>query len=234
MAKQLQILDPDFKLPDSYEDLVKVYRKAAKAADQRMVRLERLSEEENFKTADKYAYAKAQRIIKEWSGGDATRFNVKPPASTSALKEKIQDIKDFLGSATSTKQGIKNVHMKRADSLNKKYGTNYTWEQWDTFLNSELIKKLDEKLGGSPKTGASTREEAIGTLVKNKDKVIEAVEKSNAAELHVEDRMVGSVVRDLIAKNGDAVLEAFGMSPDTSNVSNAKGRKSRRKYRSKG
>ena len=234
MAKQLQILDPDFKLPDNYEDLVKVYRKAAKAADQRMVRMERLSEEENYKTANKYAYAKAERMIREWSGDQATRFNTKPPATASALKEKIMDIKDFLKSDASTKTGIKNVHMKRADSLNELYGTKFTWEEWDTFLNSELINKLDEKLGTSPKTGGTTREATIGIIVKNKDKVIKAAQAVNKKELHVEDRMVGSVVNELIAKNGPDVLEAFGMSPDTSNVSNTKGRKNKRKYRSKG
>lgn len=235
MAKTLQILDPEFKLPTEYDDLLKVYRKAAKAADQRLVRLERLSQEENYKTADKYAYAKAQRMIKEWSGEEASRFNTKPPASASSLKEKIQDIKSFLGSTTSTKSGIKSVHMRRAETLNKKYGTNYSWEQWDTFLNSELIKKLDDKFGTSPKTGGTSREEAIGTFVRNRDEIVESLEKANKTEIYVEDDMVGSVVRDLIAKNGPEVLEALGVSKDSMNVSNRKGRKSakRKKARKK-
>ena len=223
MAKMLQILDPDFKLPDSYEDLVKVYRKAAKAADQRMVRLEQLSQEENYKSADKYAYAKAQRAIREWSGEQATRFNTKPPASTSALKEKIQDIKSFLGSSSSTKTGLKNVHMSRAKSLNDRYGTNYTWQQWDTFLNSEFMKKLDKDYG------YNSKDAVIGTVMRNKDEIIDQLEEANEIEIYTtDDEMANEVVNTILNEYSDDIKEALGV-VKSRNTKNQKNRKRKRK-----
>ena len=225
MAKQLQILDPDFKLPDNYEDLVKVYRKAAKAADQRMVRLEQLSQEENYKSADKYAYAKAQRAIREWSGEQATRFNTKPPASTSALKEKIQDIKSFLGSSSSTKTGLKNVHMSRAKSLNERYGTNYTWQQWDTFLNSEFMKKLDKDYG------YNSKDAVIGTVMRNRDEIIDQLEEANEIEIYTtDDEMANEVVNTILNEYSDDIKEALGFTGTKSKkTKNQKNRKRKRK-----
>lgn len=223
MAKTLQILDPDFKLPESYEDLVKVYRKAAKAADQRLVRLETLSQEENYKSADKYAYAKAQRSIREWSGEEATRFNTKPPASTSALKEKIQDIKSFLGSSSSTKTGLKNVHMSRAKSLNERYGTNYTWQQWDTFLNSEFMKKLDKDYG------YNSKDAVIGTVMRNKDEIIDQLEEANEIEIYTsDDEMANEVVNTILNEYSDDIREALGV-VKSKNAKNQKNRKRKRK-----
>ena len=223
MAKQLQILDPDFKLPDNYEDLVKVYRKAAKAADQRMVRLEQLSQEENYKSADKYAYAKAQRAIREWSGGDATRFNTKPPSSVASLKEKIQDIKSFLGSSSSTKTGLKNVHMSRAKSLNERYGTNYTWQQWDTFLNSEFMKKLDKDYG------YNSKDAVIGTVMRNKDEIIDQLVEANEIEIYTtDDEMANEVVNTILNEYSDDIKEALGV-VKSRHTKNQKNRKRKRK-----
>lgn len=210
MAK-LQILDPTFELPTSYDELVKVYRKAAKAADQRLVRLEQYSQDENYKGSTRYAYSKAQRAIEEWSGEGATRFNTKPPKSMTALKEKIQDIKSFLESSTSTKSGIKNVHMQRAEKLNKRYGTNYSWQEWDTFLNSDLMKRLEDKYGYG-----NTKDAVIDTVMRNKDEIIEALQDANQREIYVADtdsEMLDEVVNDIISEYSDEVLEALGASP---------------------
>jgi hypothetical protein len=222
--KPLQILDPSFQMPSDYDDLVKVYRKAAKAADQRLVRLEQLSQTENFKGAEKYAYAKAQRAIQAWSGDEATRFNTKPPKSMASLKEKIQDIKTFLASSSSTKTGLKNVHMRRADSLNERYGTDYSWKQWDTFLNSKLMKKLDKQLGaGTPKTkDGGTKDAVIAAIVSNKEEIVRGIEEQNEIEIYTDDEMVDELVQDIVSDYSEDVMDALGVRPSKQRKRNRK------------
>lgn len=231
MAKQLQILDPTFELPTGYDDLVKVYRKAAKAADQRLVRLEELTQDKDYRGSLRYAYAKAQRAIEEWSGEGATRFNRDMPKTVTGIKEKIQDIKSFLASSTSTKSAIKNVHMQRAEKLNKRYGTDYSWKEWDTFLNSEFMKKLEEEFGY---TKNGTKEDVMAAVVKNKEEIVEALKDANDREIYVADtgdEMQDAIIDDIISKYSDDVLEALGVSPDKvrKNQKNQKSRKRMKK-----
>lgn len=228
--KTPQILAPDFQMPDSYDELVQVYRKAAKAADERLVRLEQLIKEENFKGVEKYAYAKAQRAIREWSGDQATRFNRKPPKSSAALKEKIQDIKTFLASTSSTKIGLKNVHMKRAQALNERYGGDWTWKQWDTFLNSEFVKKLDSKFGYG-----DTKDAVFAAVAQNKEEITEKLKEANEIEIYTEDdEMQSEVISNILNQYSDDVREALGVKSTKKRSTNVKSRKGKKRYRSKG
>lgn len=201
--KLKEILSSDFDLPGNYDDLVKVYRTVAKSADQRLVRLERYSEQDNFKVAKQWSYARAQRDIEAWSGEGATRFNTKPPDSVTSLKAKIEDIKTFLESPTSTKQGIKSIHQKRADTLNKKYGTNFTWDQVGTFFESKLSQDMDKKMG------SGTKIRVIAQIQKSKKQVVKSIEEANARDLRVPDNMVGELVKDTVTEYGQEVMEAL-------------------------
>lgn len=200
--KLKEILDPSFDLPDNYEDLMQVYRTAAKAADQRLVRLEQISNTENYKNAEQWSYARAMRDIKEWSGSEATRFNVKPPQGVSDLQAKIEDIKTFLRSATSTKKGIRSVHQRRAETLNKKFGTNFTWEDLGKFFNSKLSEDMDSIMG------YKLRFKVINTIKKKKKEIIQAIENSSEKDLRTSDnKMVDKLVRKVIMKYGDEVVD---------------------------
>ena len=228
MAKTLQILDPTFELPTDYDDLVKVSRKAAKTADQRLVRLEELSQDKDYKGSLRYAYDTAQRMIREWSGPEAYRFNRDMPKTLTGLKEKIQDIKSFLASSTSTKTDIRNVHIQRAETLNERYKTNYSWKQWDTFLNSEFMKKLENEFG-YVKEG--TKVDVMDSVVMKREEIIEALEDANDREIYVADtgnEMQDIIVDDIISKYSDDVKEALGAFSKKV-VSNQKNQKSRKK-----
>lgn len=209
MAKQkrqkyskAEILGPFFDMPEDYNDLVSVYRTLAKSADQRLVRLERYSEQDQFHTATKWAYARAQRDIKEWSGEGATRFNTKPPASVSDLKAKIQDIKTFLQSPTSTKRGIKEVYGKKADTLNKKYGTNFKWDEVGKFFQSKLYQKMDKMYG------SKTIVKIIGKIQSNKKDVIKAINEAKDKDITIDtksNKMLDRLVNKTLNKYGKEV-----------------------------
>ena len=127
------------------ESIEHYYRRLAKVADQRLVRLEQLAEQEYYQGASKWAYNRAQKDIQRWGSG--SRFNTAPPANTNSLKAKINDIRAFLEAPTSTKSGITDVYQRRAKTINDTYGTNLTWEDIAKFYGREKNVALDGKYG---------------------------------------------------------------------------------------
>ena len=131
------------------ETLEHYYRRLAKMADQRMVRLEQLTDpksdkyDANYKGAKSWAYARASYDITQKWGGNASkpRFNTKPPVDKNALKAKINDIQEFLQAPTSTKSGITAGYKKKAAKFNKSQGAGkgkgiaINWEDWATYLD---------------------------------------------------------------------------------------------------
>ena len=186
-----------------YEDLLKDYRSLAKKADQRLVRIEKYSEQEHYKGMKTYAYARAQKDIQAWSGGAATRFNTAPPKNVQQLQAKINDIKEFLAMPTSTKSGVTSIYKKRADTINKKYGTKFKWQDLANFFESDLFKKLDSKYG------SDTLIISIG-VIKDLDlspKEIEEVIKSN---IKVSDDEVVDEITKALLKQGLTSKDLFG------------------------
>lgn len=197
-----QIMNPWFDMPDAYDDLVSVYRTLAKTADQRLVRLESYEHDENFRNALKWSYARAQRDIKQWSGENAKRFNTAPPESKSSLLAKIEDIKTFLESPTSTKQGIKDVMIRRAETLNKEYGTKFKWDTVGKYFESELASNMDKKLA------SKTAIKVLGRIQKDKKEILKRIEEADAKDQKVPDKMVDKIIEDLI-QNNRAELKDF-------------------------
>lgn len=135
------------KNPD-YIQLYIEYRQEAKKADQRLVRLEKLAEEEHFKGVLEYAYKRAIRDVQSW-GGDK-RFNTAPPTTVTELRAKLSDVTDFLyNKPTSTKSGIVNMYKKRAETMTKRYGAQYgvtfTWQDIENFFERKGNEKADMK-----------------------------------------------------------------------------------------
>lgn len=173
-------------------ELLKEYRKLAKRADQRLVRLERYSEEENFQTATKWAYARAMRDIKQWSGEEATRFNTKPPENMQQLQAKINDIKQFLESKTSTKVGIIKVYKQKADTVNKEYGTDFTWDDLADFYTSGIAEKLNKIFG------SKTVLKAVAVIQKSKKEIVDAIKENKEKHLRVKDPIVENTVNKIL------------------------------------
>lgn len=154
------------------------YRRLAKTADQRLVRIEALKHDQYFRGVEKYAYARAMRDIEKWGG--KKRFNTKPPAARSLFNEKISDMLRFLQSPTSTKSGVIEVYQKRAESLNdayKKEGLNLSWQDMANVLQSGGF----EKLKGDK--GSDTAFKSIGTVSRNIDQIKQVIEESKAKRM---------------------------------------------------
>lgn len=202
--KQKEILSPQFDLPDNYEDLVKVYKTLAKSADTRMRRLEKLTEQENFKGAEEFAYRRALHDINRWNqaaGRTGATWDIAPPKSKAGITAKIEDIKRFLRAETSTKTGLTNIQKRRVDTINKRYGTNFSWKQWAKYANSALNKALDKNMGSAEKI------RVIARIQKKKKEVIQAVEEANVKDMTVGNDMVGQLVKDTLKEYGEDVVK---------------------------
>lgn len=180
-------------MTDKYKELLKEYRRLAKRADQRLVRIENVySRREGYKELKKYAYRVAMRDIRSWSGEKATRFNTKPPKNTNQLKAKIADIKKFLESASSTMGGVKKVYDKRTATINKKFGTDFSKDELTDFFNSALYKKMDKLYY------ADTMLETVGVLQANENEIIDAITNKKPIHIQVDDAIVEDAVNHML------------------------------------
>lgn len=149
------------------ESDIQYYRRLAKVADQRLVRLEELSNKEGYENVLKYAYAAAVDDIAHYGGANKKtfRFNRKPPQDKTLFHEKIMDMKRFLSTPTSLKGGIDDTYSTRAKTINERYGTNFTWEDLADLFQSGDADKLFKAYG------SKTVMQAIGVLQYTEDQV---------------------------------------------------------------
>lgn len=167
---------------EKYKALMSEYRQLAKRADQRLVRLEkRANSGQEWKAVTKYAYANAMEEIRRFSGAEAKRFNVKPPNTTQMLQAKINAMKRFLESPTSTTTGIRRTYEKRVNTINKEYGTDFTWEELKEFFDSALSNKLDAKVD------SKTKLIIVGEIQKHGSEIKKALEAHKPIHLKLDD-----------------------------------------------
>lgn len=164
--------DHEYKAANKYnterregESINSYYKRLAKVADQRLVRLEELSKQKDFKNVKKYAYATAMEDIKAFGG--KTRWNTKAPEDPRRMYEKIKAMKYFIESPTSTKAGIKEVYQKKANTINDNYGTNFTWQDLADYYNKGQADIASKEAGGS-----GTALLAIGVIQKAQSKLV--------------------------------------------------------------
>lgn len=142
------------------------YKRIAKVADQRLVEIENLANKKGYEHVEQWAYKNAMREIRGIFGDNAKRFNRKLPDDLRVVYKDINRVMEFLNAPTSSKQGIDEVYGKRADTINRKYGTNVNWETIGNIYNSTLYKKTDTNGYGS-----KTCVKAIGIIQANKRQI---------------------------------------------------------------
>ena len=182
------------------ETLEKYYRRLAKTADQRLVRLERLAKQPNYEPAELWAYRRARLDITKWNGGKSPelyRFNANMPKDPEKLLAKINDIKTFLTRPTSTKRGITEVYKKRVETINRKFGTNFSWQQMAKYFQSGAAEYWDSKYG------SKTALRVMAVLQKNKDKIKKAVGKVDIKDIDTTgaSNVVIGKVKELLKEN---------------------------------
>lgn len=178
-----------------YEELLKEYNLLSMRADKRLQRLEKLATEEHYHGVLTYAYARAMRDIRSWSGAKGTRFRTKPPATVQQLQAKINDIKEFLHAPTSKKSGITAMYKQRAATTNERYGTKFTWQELANYYESSLSKDLDQDYGSDVLIRALG---AIKRIANDPEKIQAAI---NGNLRLAESDVVDEIARQILANN---------------------------------
>lgn len=177
-------------------DLVAQYNKLAKKADRRMRQLERFSRYEEFDKILNYAYRVAEKNIEAWtppgSKEKLPRWQRNMPMDTRSMKAKIKDIENFLSKKTSTVTGVIGVYKKRAETINKKYGTNFTWQQLANYFDTGFAEKTNDKYG------SKTVLVAIGQIQNQKEEVVKSLEEKVPVHLQVDDIAVQQTVNNFL------------------------------------
>ena len=147
---------------NKYDSLEAEYKLLAMRADKRLQRLEKYMQRPGYETLKKGAYARAMRDIAIWSGKGHKRFLTKPPMNNKGeisepeLQAKINDIKAFLRSDTSTmKPGIDtqgfavSVYEQQAGTFNGRYGGNFTWQELANYYDSAKADRIAKRIKAS-------------------------------------------------------------------------------------
>lgn len=178
-----------------YTDLLAKYKRLAKRADQRLVRLERYADLPFYKGIKQYSYAEAVKAISKVNP-NGRRFNANIPTTSAGLQRQIKAVEKFLASPTSTKRGITAIYAKRAKTLNRTLGTDFTWQQLAVFFDSGLAVKLDAKLG------SKTMLQTIYKMALKKGEILRAIRDSNEKDLRIDDNeAVNRKIIELLESN---------------------------------
>ena len=187
------------------ESLEHYYHRLAKTADQRLVRLESYEYDKYFKPATQWAYSRAQHDLQRWTGkgpgAKHLRFNTAAPKSEEKLISKINDIKHFLSSPTSTKKGIIDVYQRRADTINRKYGTSFDWKSLAKYYDSGQAELWDSKFGS--KTALRT----IGVIQKKSREMLQRIKDAEEKDQKTEDAAMADKMVKMALKDNDLNIE---------------------------
>ena len=178
----------------SREELDAYYRQVAAAADARLRNLEKYAKEDNYKVADKWAYAAAMRDIHRWNGENAKRFNTKPPANMRDLQKKVAEIENFMLAETSTKGGIREHYQNVSEKINNDYGLNTTWSSMGDFFENEIYKKLEKEYG------SGTVMKALGYYYRNAEEIKRRINEELSEKVHVSDKDADELIRESLSE----------------------------------
>lgn len=200
---------PDY---DPFGDLTEVqyYKQLAKTADNRLEALEQhaLKDEVGFKDMLNYAYANAMYEIRHIRGEEWSRFGQAIPKTKSGevnkmeLHRRIQAVKRFLESPTSTKRGIQAVYRQRAESLNKSLGLKgkdkLTWKDIANYYESRFEEN------SSKQYGSQTKFRALGAVrrISKDTSLVAEIKAGNKKNVKIaKDEIINRVAIEMI-QNG--------------------------------
>lgn len=180
-----ELASDTYMMPRTKEELIKDYKRLAKSADARLRALEAAQYKKGFDAITQYAYKRAMKDIGRGAHG---RFDVNVKNMTyNQIVGKMNDVRRFYQSPTSTITGTRQVYIANAEKFNEAHNTNFTWQQLQVLFDKdtglyEKITNSDSKLG-SPRIVR-----AIAMMQNNKKEVLNAIKDNTKANIKVKDK----------------------------------------------
>lgn len=188
---------PKGKNMDAFRSELKEFQKLAKRADERLRNIrDNYSKRKGFENMINWAYKKAMRDIKHWSGNDATTFNQgASKLSLNQLRAKKHDVEEFLNAPTSKISSTVELYQRRADTINERYGTNFSWEELGTVFEDKENNDFYQK-------GGISYVEAVGYMKDNEEALLQSLEDNSRVVIRTGSRKANQIARDLIKEYG--------------------------------
>ena len=188
---------PKGKNIDAFNAELKDFQKLAKRADERLRQIrDNYSKRKGFENMINWAYKKAMRDIKHWSGNDATTFNQgASKLSLNQLRAKKHDVVEFLNAPTSKISSTVDLYQRRADTINERYGTNFSWEELGTVFEDKENNDFYQK-------GGISYVEAVGYMKDNEEALLRSLEDNSRLVIKTGSRKANQMARDLISEYG--------------------------------
>ena len=188
---------PKGKNIDAFKSELKEFQKLAKRADERLRNIrDNYSKRKGFENMINWAYKKAMRDIKHWSGNDATTFNQgASKLSLNQLRAKKHDVEEFLNAPTSKISSTVDLYQRRADTINERYGTNFSWEELGTVFEDKENNTFYQK-------GGISYVEAVGYMKDNEEALLQSLEDNSRVVIKTGSRKANQMARDLISEYG--------------------------------
>ena len=129
MATKADIMSDYYRMPKTKAGVLADYGKLTRLANDRLREIEKRAATDGLTSLTQYAY---KRAVHDLQG--ATRFASKEKIENlnyNAIVKRMNDMRRFLRSKSSTTRGVKSMYSQNASRFNKKYGTNFTQEEYD-------------------------------------------------------------------------------------------------------
>ena len=204
MATKADIMSDYYRMPKTKAGVLADYGKLTRLANDRLREIEKRATTDGLTSLTEYAY---KRAVHDLQG--ATRFASKEKIENlnyNAIVKRMNDMRRFLRSKSSTTRGVKAMYSQNAKRFNAKYGTNFTQSQLAKFFNKDtgLYEKIKSK---NPDWGSETVMKAIAQIRQNKDEVLEQMERENKNHIDTDSVKVNEVINELLTEYGDDVKE---------------------------
>ena len=187
MATKADIMSDYYRMPKTKAGVLADYGKLTRLANDRLREIERRSTTDGLTALTQYAY---KRAVHDLQG--ATRFPSKQRIENlnyNAIVKRMNDMRRFLRSKSSTVRGAKGVYTQNAKLFNKKYGTNFTESQLAKFFDKDtgLYEKIKQT---HPDWGSDTIMRVIASIMNSKEDVIKKMEEENDKHLDVDEPVI--------------------------------------------
>lgn len=196
------------------EDLQSYARRLAKAVDQRLVRIEKYSNQPEYAGIKEWAYKGAMYDIKRIYG-EGNRFNRGIPKKgveltrqqELELMRKINAMRDFIEKPSSTATGVKEIYQDQVDKFNKKNGTNFTWKQLANYFTSKSYKKLAET---SYKSTFKMTTFLIDNDLKTKEEIRQFIQQHKNSQTFSGDEVLDDFIKKAVNNKDIRISQLLG------------------------
>ena len=179
MTTKDDIMSDDYIIPKNKAGILADYDHIRRLANDRMRSIENVKTKTGLENLTEYAY---KRAVHDLQG--ATRFPTKKQIEKlnyNAIVKRMNDMRRFLRSESSTIRGTKGIYNRNAKLFNEKYskyGANFTSAELAKFFDKDtgLYEKIKAK---HPDWGSDTIMKAIATIARNRSEVIAEMKKEN-------------------------------------------------------